>query len=415
MPEFYAGYGERIITPEQGIDLAGYGYYLNRKSGTVLDNLKIRAAALTFGEKTSILVSCDLLGFTVQKSDEMRRRIADEFSLPQSHILLACTHTHTAPATLPLIGCGEENPDYVVFAEQQVYKAVCQAMDDRKPAKFSYGSVVIEPIGWNRRDNSFEHIDPVLGVLICTRKDRKIYLANYACHPVTLGPVSKVSADWPGAVVSKMEESGASCLVFQGFCGDINPVVFGSGTEEDISLYGILLTRKICLAEKDSMVFNQPSLYAVERRISLPLNVLSLASIEEELKKTGDKSVSCRRAMERWASLANKRRENLAAEPYLPDIPIQALAIGDMKIIGIPGEAFCEYGLKLREDCPNLFPVGYANGNVGYIPTADAYDREDGYETYIAPRLYRNTLFPFLPDTERIVLDTCRDILSKLY
>ena len=59
---------------------------------------------------------------------------------------------------------------------------------------------------------------------------------------------------------------------------------------------------------------------------------------------------------------------------------IQIIRIGsDIILAAIPGELFAEVGLKMREqvDCKHLFIVGYANGYVGYLPSA-ASCREDG-------------------------------------
>jgi hypothetical protein len=48
---FSAGYGERLITPPMGVDLSGYGFYLDRKAGAVLDDLKVRAVHLADGRQ----------------------------------------------------------------------------------------------------------------------------------------------------------------------------------------------------------------------------------------------------------------------------------------------------------------------------------------------------------------------------
>ena len=39
-PAFAAGYGESVLTPPLGVELCGYGYYLERRAESVLDELK---------------------------------------------------------------------------------------------------------------------------------------------------------------------------------------------------------------------------------------------------------------------------------------------------------------------------------------------------------------------------------------
>ena len=50
--------------------------------------------------------------------------------------------------------------------------------------------------------------------------------------------------------------------------------------------------------------------------------------------------------------------------------------------MGIPGEVFASTGLALKKrfGVGNLVVTGYANGYIGYLPTEDAFVRQD-YET----------------------------------
>jgi len=42
MKKLMAGYGEKIITPPLGIELTGYGFYLERKANYINVILKVR-------------------------------------------------------------------------------------------------------------------------------------------------------------------------------------------------------------------------------------------------------------------------------------------------------------------------------------------------------------------------------------
>ena len=71
-------------------------------------------------------------------------------------------------------------------------------------------------------------------------------------------------------------------------------------------------------------------------------------------------------------------------------LEVQALRIGDVGAAGLGAEAFHALGLALRDGSPARHTVvcGYANGLVGYLPTAEAH-RQGGYEVDVAPYLYR--------------------------
>ena len=60
---------------------------------------------------------------------------------------------------------------------------------------------------------------------------------------------------------------------------------------------------------------------------------------------------------------------------------VQALRIGAVVLLGLPGEVFVELGCaaKQRVRSAHRAVVGYANEPIGYVPTASAY-REGGYE-----------------------------------
>jgi len=60
---------------------------------------------------------------------------------------------------------------------------------------------------------------------------------------------------------------------------------------------------------------------------------------------------------------------------------VQALRVGEMVLISLPGEIFVEIGLaiKRRVPFPCTMPVSVANGCIGYIGTREAYP-QGGYE-----------------------------------
>ena len=80
-----------------------------------------------------------------------------------------------------------------------------------------------------------------------------------------------------------------------------------------------------------------------------------------------------------------------AAEPAAWQVPIHALRVGELGIVGLPGEVFTEIGLdiKARSPFPQTMNIGIANGSVGYVATDRALG-EGSYET----RLCRHVRSP---------------------
>ncbi|NLG27660.1 MAG: hypothetical protein GX557_07090 [Chloroflexi bacterium] len=418
-PAFAAGYGESVLTPPLGVELCGYGYYLERRAESVLDELKARAVCIRSAEHSVLLICCDLIGLTVAHTDAIRASISRQLEIPAGHILIACTHTHTGPATVPLRGVGEMDPAYVATVAGALERAAAAAAADVRSATLTCAFPYVEPIGYNRRLRSYEPIDPVLKVALIERATGSIALTSYACHAVTLGRANCVSADWPGGAVRAFERRGYRAVAFQGFCGDIDPVLFlngwGSGTAADLDFAGELLCQRALKAVAATPREETPELAVAEERVDLPLDVpADRAGLDRELAAylaTGP-SAGAERMIRDWHREAQARYDALRAAPRLAGVPIQGLALGTLRLLGVPGEVFSEYSTALRASRPTLFTVGYAGGCVDYIPTDEAYDHAGDYAAYAAPRFYH--LFPFQRTVQQVVMTACERVLARV-
>ncbi|MBU4200366.1 MAG: hypothetical protein KKG09_10065 [Verrucomicrobia bacterium] len=415
--DLVAGYGESVITPPMGVELCGYGFYLQRRAETVLDDLKARAVCVSGGGTTLFLIACDLIGFDVATSDAIRKAIADEHHVPIANVLLACTHTHSGPASEFLRGFGEIAPEYVRRLPELTVAAARHAALDRGPCIMRMGSEEAAPIGYNRRFKSFHPINPNIAAVIFERKHFPISLCAYACHAVTLGLSTAVSADWPGAVVKAMEMDGYRCVCFQGFCGDIDPVCnktkWGSGTSAELDLYGMILKHHLLNIARNGQPIKSAALTAVETRISLPLEVPpDKTAIDSEYRAmlSQESKEAFKKFADEWRKAAHEEFDGLHQHPYRDNIPIQVMRLNGMNLIALPAEVFCEYGLKLRPQFSPLLTIGYANGNTGYWPAKTAYDNQADYAAYEAPKIY--DVFPFASSLEDTILNVCRKIIK---
>jgi hypothetical protein len=419
MNELRVGYGEKVITPPLGIDLCGYGFYLDRRAESVLDDLKARALVLQSSGRSLVLVSCDIIGLAVEDADAIRAEIAAAHRVPTANVLLAATHTHSGPATQPMPGLGDVDAVYMKRLRSLIVDAAAAAAGVLEPAESSFALEAIEPLGFNRRKKNFCGVDPVLKAAIFRTREKTIHLLNYACHAVVFGRKTHISADWPGAIVREIEKAGDQAVFFQGFCGDIDPVLqmnrWGEGTTEDLLSIGDLVRRRLEKAVRYAVRQPDVRLTAAEHRIELPLNVHDKRTIERqasEFQKKHGQFPGAGRFAEEWKARALEAAPTRRRSPRLRNVPVQALAVGGLKIIALPGEFFCEIGLKLQKTDAPLMPIGYANGNIGYIPTDKDFRDAADYACYCAPMFYE--LFPFEPGVERIFLRESRKLLRSL-
>jgi Neutral/alkaline non-lysosomal ceramidase, N-terminal len=250
-----AGLAKVEITPSLFGPMYGYA---NRKCGPANgthDPLFARALVLAAGESRLAIVTLDL-GSIV--SGNLERDVHEKLGIPV--LLLAASHTHSGPSFLPsrdkapgITPLSFEPSAYQVELEKKVFGAVQQAASSMFPARLGIGHGSLQ-LGYNRlvlRDDGraralfdnlervpYGPLDPDFTLLRVEDMNgaAKALLVHYACHAVVLGPTScKWSADWPGAMVAKVEAAmpGTQCMFVQGGAGDINPLFEGRTGKED--------------------------------------------------------------------------------------------------------------------------------------------------------------------------------------
>lgn len=420
--QLVAGYADVVVTPDIPCPLVGYGVYLGRTADGVLDDLKVRALYVRDADGSGCMILAhDLIGYTVEHADRVRGLVAASCGLRREAVLLSFTHTHSGPPSMELRGMGKTDDGYLARLERATIDAAARAASDARPASLRWNVEEIEPIGFNRVAGLLEPLDTRLGHLALERADHTVYLANYSCHPVTLGRNAEVSADFPGRFCRAVEARGNRCLFVQGFCGDVDPfrnkVRWGAGTVEDIDYYGAHLASRLVKSDAGAKAVAQPRVSALEERVSLPVQPMDAALVESGAGRLRHafrtiEADKVERFVKEWRAEALASLPALAAHPALDGIPVQVLALGPVLLAALPGEIFCQLGITLRRQIPGLLPLGYANGNVGYIPTASAFERSEDYACYYAPRFYGVTVFQ--PGVEAVLVESAGRLATRI-
>ena len=81
-------------------------------------------------------------------------------------------------------------------------------------------------------------------------------------------------------------------------------------------------------------------------------------------------------------------------------VDVMVMRIGDLGIVGLPGEFFCEYGIEIRRSSParHTVVIELANDAIGYIPTRQAFE-EGGYEPSPGATFYTADCGPLLVES----------------
>src|SRR5262249_55696104 len=154
--ELRVGAAAVVITPPEGTPLAGY--YSERGSKKVLDDIYAKAIVLEVGETKAALVVCDLISLPRHVVTEARRQIEATTKIPGAHVMLSATHTHTGPvltresALDELVGATSDlGRRYTEKLPELIAKSVAEADKKLAPARASVARGKEEGLSFNRR------------------------------------------------------------------------------------------------------------------------------------------------------------------------------------------------------------------------------------------------------------------------
>jgi hypothetical protein len=393
------------------------------------------ALYLSDGDCELLILACDLIGFHHDNVAALRRGIEARTGVPAAHVLVGCSHTHAGPATPCLKYLGQTDPAYFGGLLEALVATAGTARERALPARAGWARTDLR-VGINRRQrraggivigvNDEGHTGPYVDVLVVDAQDGVplARLFSHAAHAVALGGDNTlISADWPGAARRGIEAGapGAMALFLQGCCGNLNCRDHGDAGVES---QGRAVATAVAAAVGKVVLSERVSLAAALVPLALPLAepppleqarmMVEGARVKlAELPATANRGVRwmAEGAVEWSTDLLHLAEQGVRGQTV--PFAVQALRVGSGAIVGLPGEVFVEYALNLDRASPfqPTLVAGYANGNVGYIPTAAAYP-EGGYEVSDAIRYYGATM-P-LPECEALILAAARAALAAL-
>ncbi len=309
-------------------------------------------------------------------------------------------------------------------------------------------------LGWNPDGP----IDRDAGVIRVDREDGSPLAAvvSFGCHPVTVGPEDPaINPDFPWPLREAVEEAtGAMCVFLQGAGGNVLPLeaflpqtgaeqAFGQKlAAEALHALGNIKTFETRTDRLSYGSVTPIALYRVVRSEEQPLQELAVATtvVDLPLKRVPTiaevqterdhylaKFQEAQAAGAGWEELnpiqyhiswAEAAIAQLEEAPY-DRVPafIQAIRIGDTAIVAIPGEAFAEIALAIRDRSPTdraktIFS-GYSNGVISYLPSASEYPH-GGYEVDYAHHSY-GLIEQVAPESEEILVEAGVAMLKELW
>lgn len=438
-----AGWAREEITPPAGIHMGGYW---GRRSGATGIHDPLAASVILWrsgrrGARGAALVALDLVGVTPGLTERIRARVVtaagSELSIRPEAVTVCCSHTHAGPLTMPFRGMGEVDTGYLEAVCERVGRCAGRAAEGLRPARLRYARPSVR-IGINRRqarrgevvigENPLGPVASHAHVLVIEARSgapRRAVLFQHACHPVVLpGSNHEISADFPGAACRTVEErTGALAVFVNGAAADINPRG-GHGSFDAVESLGAELGAAVAAASLGAPELEGEGIAWSQARLDLPLTAPT-AAMEEEVRRSMDELEEAvtragpdpwdRRVPEAYRDWARQWLAEAArgGPPGSQAFEIHGLRIGPLALLGMEGEIFVRYQIDLERECAApLVLCGYANGCVGYVPTADEYER-GGYEIDQACKVYPSVRM-IAPESEGIVRAGAWQVLESL-
>lgn len=396
------------ITPPLGTYIAGYFY--ERRAEGVIDPLLVNSVVVSDGNEMWAIASCDLIGFTLEVTDRIRKVLAEKAGFKPEQVMICCTHTHTGPVTKPNSAPFLMEESYLEFLIQRISDSIIMAKNNMVEAEGYCGRGTVEGVAFNRRywmkDGTVDTnpgvnnpdivrpagpVDPELGVVYFKNNETGeliTIIANYALHADIIGG-NLISPDYPGYMrkaLHKFTDTNIPIIFTRGSAGDINHIDVHPDPE---SPQGAALSEAIgkMLAAEIIKVMETPRKtkcqgsvwYKYKRDIQMPIRTVTEEEIAEAQKIVDTVIPSSNKCPD----VIRARRILNAAK--MQDNPlkteVQALGLGNVAFAGLPAEIFVEIGLdiKAKSQIPYTWIVDLANDKFAYVPTEKAYS-EGGYE-----------------------------------
>ena len=428
---FMAGAAREDITPKVGTLL--YGYTPDTVSTSVHDPLQTTAVAFRQGKETAVLMTVTVGDFGTALCDEIRGKIGKETGLPPERIIVASTHTHSAPNVSGIEGWGDIDRDYadgILFPA--MIKACRDAIAGLRSAEIAVG-VVKSEVGINRRQqfrdgsiglgqNPWGCCDPYMTCIAVRDADTGkgiVNMIHYGCHGTAAGNNHEITRDWSGIMTDRLEaETGILTAYWNGAQGDVGPRLTNGSTVGNIRFVeelGGVAAQDALRAWKALGPYKEGSLTVCEGDLRIPRKPLPP---EDEVRaKLGsysdpDALINLRRLEYAYYKAVADEYE-AGCPPYEKDCVIQqtVVSVGDVTFLPFPFEIFAETSMRFRTYSPYRYTLCLSNSNGynAYLPTEDQIVR-GGYE--IGCFLY-SSAHPLVNNADQVILNETFRIMNK--
>lgn len=413
-----AGFGRKLIMPEESVPMAGYTDSSQRMSTGFRDYLYATCIAFTEGEDTVLMISQDLFKSDESWTNEARTKITAKTGVPADRIMICATRNHAGPdisSSLSAI------TGYKTLYMDALAAAAQEAMEDRAAATLYTVTTQTEKLNYPRHytlsdgsyggDNFGDFTtnsitgyanagDPDMLLVKADREGDKqdILVMNWQVYPCKLGTSgdTNLSADFIGLVRTQVEkETGMLCAYFTGAAGDLKPesrIVEDKHNASDEE-YSSAIARCAIDALSGMTQVEGAGVRSSQVAFEYPMNhedAHLLAQAKEVVNTWNTAGLEAAKVLAEqygFRSVYHAQQVTLrTSRPEKETMELNVIKVGGVAFVAAPFEMFSQSGIAIRQASPFAATVicECANEYQGNFATQQAYDYHS-YESDINP------------------------------
>jgi len=376
-----AGRARIDITPPLALKpaLGGYGDRMNKPATGVHDRIFAKVLILSEGDKKFALITVDALGFAPPVKTAVLDRLAGK-GWTADNLMLLASHSHTAiemNALNPLNDfqvpqLGLHNPPLFELTMNRLAQVMLEAEKELVPVAVGTSSIKLE--GWNRNRRIPGGItDPELTVARIDRLDGRPFavFVNWTAHPTFMGSEDMwFSGDWPGQMQRTLESligDDVQAMYANGAEGDQTTIARPNSGEshwERAERYGRDLAVNAWGVWQKISPARNPAFGFWRQEIELPKR-----QWHPNFRETGGKEYG----------MTEELLREMLPKLFPTRTASVSLRLGDLLIVGIPGELAAGLGLEVKRRAGEItgarHPIigGLADEWISYILPIEQY------------------------------------------
>ncbi|PZF79870.1 hypothetical protein [Jiangella anatolica] len=380
------GHGEQVFEVRPGEPMGGYADRTHGVGG-VLDPLEVHVVTFAAGGRRFALVVADLVCVNADVAGQVRDALRE---LRIDDCWVAATHTHASPEAGCRPGGGPTPPDVGRRLVEAAVSAAKAAVADERDATLTSVRAEVADLAGRRTAGAADRLAVPVDALVVSAGGRVTGVVTVTpVHPTVLpAGNSDVSADLNGAIRRALRAPGRWAVAATGAAGDISTRHTRRGrSPAELDRLASLVAAALPLPPNQTPApAPAPSRPgpdtigpALERRVRLEPRTATELAAATAATADGSADERTRHVFDQGRRIAGE----LAArgEPY--DVDVQAVRLGGVTLVAIPGELFLELGEAIRAGAGlDVIVVGYANGYLGYLPSRGT---SPTYETLVSP------------------------------